>query len=293
VEASPGDARAHEYRSLALEQTGRIEEAEAALEEALLLEPESSDLQVARASLLLKLGKLAESKQIVTSLKESLPEDQQVLVLEGRIALLENKPGEAASIFETAFLKSQSNLLLLDLVNARFRAGQREEALKTMEEWLTDNPEDSLIWHRRAEYLMALERWSEARASYEAVLAYEPDDARALNNLAWVKMELGETESALAMARKAATLAPQNLTVNDTLAMALLRAGQEQEAVDLLRSITRSAPDDKTLRYHLAQALSATGKVEEAVNELQGLLGDSTPFRERAEAEALLASLTQ
>jgi predicted Zn-dependent protease len=106
-------------------------------------------------------------------------------------------------------------------------------------------------------------------------------------------MELGETESALAMARKAATLAPQNLTVNDTLAMALLRAGQEQEAVDLLRSITRSAPDDKTLRYHLAQALSATGKVEEAVNELQGLLGDSTPFRERAEAEALLASLTQ
>ena len=31
VEATPNDARAHEYRSLALEQAGRIEEAESAL----------------------------------------------------------------------------------------------------------------------------------------------------------------------------------------------------------------------------------------------------------------------
>jgi predicted Zn-dependent protease len=88
-------------------------------------------------------------------------------------------------------------------------------------------------------------------------------------------------------------LAPQNATVSDTLATALLRSGQQQEAINLLKSVTKSAPNDKTLRYRLAQALSTAGQVEEAVSELQAILDDTTPFREREDAEALLSSLTQ
>jgi putative PEP-CTERM system TPR-repeat lipoprotein len=293
VAATPNDARAHENRSLALEQAGRIEEAEAALQEAMKIEPENSDLQLARASLLLKLGHSEEAKGMIPALKQSLPDDERVMIIEGRIALLENNTDDAVTAFESALAKSGSNLVLLDLVQALFKADRGDEALNTMQGWLAEHSDDWLVRHRQAEYFMALQRWGEAESSYETMLARQPNDARALNNLAWIKLELGKPESALAAARKAATLAPQNATVSDTLATALLRSGQQQEAINLLKSVTKSAPNDKTLRYRLAQALSTAGQVEEAVSELQAILDDTTPFREREDAEALLSSLTQ
>ncbi|WP_299616411.1 XrtA/PEP-CTERM system TPR-repeat protein PrsT [Pelagibius sp.] len=293
VSKTPTDARAHEYRSLALIQLGRTEEAWTAIEKAARLEPDNAAIKLAQANLLFLLGRLDESQELVSALKQDAPEDERLLVIEGKIALEEGRPEQAAAAFEAALAKDANSLIFLDLVHARFQAGQGERGLASMADWVAENPQDAVVRHRQAEYLMALGRWEEAAESYEAVLARQPNDARALNNLAWVKIELGDSQSALAAARRAADLVPQSISVSDTLAMALLHAGQELDAIELLKTITEDAPDDRTFRFHLAQALSAAGDISQAVIELERILSDPEAFREREDAEALLAALTR
>lgn len=293
VSKTPTDARAQEYRSLALIQLGRNEEAWTAIEKAARLEPDNAAIKLAQANLLLLLGRLDESQKLVSALKQDTPEDERLLVIEGKIALKEGRPEQAAAAFEAALAQDANSLIFLDLVHARFQAGQGEKGLASMADWVAENPQDTLVRHRQAEYLMALRRWEEAAMSYEALLARQPNDARALNNLAWVKIELGDSQSALTAARRAADLVPQSISVSDTLAMALLHAGQEHEAIELLKTITENAPDDRTFRFHLAQALSAAGDVGQAVIELERVLSDPEVFRGREDAEALLAALTR
>ncbi len=74
--------------------------------------------------------------------------------------------------------------------------------------------------------------------------------------------------------------------------MALLQRGEKEEALDLLDRARRDADGNTTIRFHFAQALVENGRDAQAVAVLETLLQDAETFREREEAEQLLAKLT-
>ncbi len=104
---------------------------------------------------------------------------------------------------------------------------------------------------------------------------------------------MGEAAAAVPLARKARELAPRNPDVADTLAMALLQRGEKEEALELLDQARRDADGNTTIRFHFAQALVENGRDAQAVAVLEILLQDAETFREREEAEQLLAKLTR
>jgi thioredoxin-like negative regulator of GroEL len=74
--------------------------------------------------------------------------------------------------------------------------------------------------------------------------------------------------------------------------MALLKTGEKAEALTILSDARREADGDPTIRFHYAQALVENGREDRAIAVLETLLQDTETFREREDAEQLLATLT-
>jgi Flp pilus assembly protein TadD len=101
-----------------------------------------------------------------------------------------------------------------------------------------------------------------------------------------------DAADALKHAQHAAKLAPTAPEVLDTLGVVLLQNGKPDEAVDVLRkAISASSKVDPEYQFHLAQALATTGKKDEARETLRASLHSDQPFKDKAEAQKLLAEL--
>lgn len=290
---APKSAPAQEYLMWALEENGRTAEALEAAERTLALDPGIARARFGQVRYLAQLGRLDEAKAKLAALKEDFPEQVELLLVEGRIALAEKRADDAMASYRKAFELRRTNFMLIELVRALFATRQVDEGLTAMRDWLAEFPNDLLMHTTLAEAYMALGRLPEAEQQYLAALDVAPDHAWALNNLAWLRMTLGKTEEAVPPARKAAGLAPGEPEIADTLAVILLEVGEKQEALTLLRKARQDATDNPSIHFHFARALAANGETEGAVSELRALLQREPAFGERPEAEALLAELTR
>ena len=178
-------------------------------------------------------------------------------------------------------------------MRAKQAAGQIDESVTVMENWLDEHPQDLLVLRYLAGTLTVLRDWDRAEDQYKAILDIKPNEVVTLNNLAMIQLEQESVSDAVVNARKAVALAPQEPALADTLGVALLRAGEQQEAVSVLTSARQAAPQSGSIGFHLAQALSAMGDAEGAVAVLEEVLRSDSRFGERGEAEALLAALTR
>lgn len=289
----PDSARAQEYLMWALQENGRTAEALEAAERTLALDPNIARARFGQVRYLAQLGQLEEAEEQLAGLREDFPDDVELLLIEGRIALAEKRGDEAVAIHRKAFELRQTNFMLIELVRALFATSRVDEGLTAMQDWLVEFPEDRFMRTTLAETYMAMGRLPEAEQQYEAILNIAPDSAWALNNLAWLRMMLGRAEEAVPPARRAAGLAPGEPEIADTLAVILLEVGEKREALDLLRNARRADSDSLTIHFHFARALAANGETEGAVNELRALLQKEGAFRERPNAEALLTELTR
>jgi predicted Zn-dependent protease len=277
----------------ALELNGHIAEALAAAEQTLKLDAKSVPARFGQVRYLAQLGRLDEASAKLQPLKAEFPDQVDVLLLDGRIALLDKRGEDAVATFRRAFELKRTNGTLNELIRALFATGKGTEALAMLQGWIEEHPEDVLTRSTLAEAQLSLGQLPDADKQYEQILKLTPNNARALNNAAWVRMKLGKTTEAVNLARKAHTLAPNSPNVADTLAVILLDTGETQEPFELLKAARQSAPDSPAIHFHYAQALAANGRGEAAAGELRELLKGDRVFPERPEAEALLAELTK
>lgn len=290
---APTSAPAQEHLMRALEYNGRIPEALKAARRTLELDPDNLPARLGEVRYLAQTGKLEEARTKLEPLKAEFPGQVDLVMLEGRIALVEGRSGEAVSLYRSAFETAANSATLIELTRALYADGKGAEAMEMLRNWVAEYPQDVMVRTVLAEALIGSGQLAEADKEYEAILERTPNNVRALNNLAWLRMKLGKPDEAVALGRKAVMLAPKSPSVADTLAVILLETGEKKEAFDLLQLARQEAADNATIHFHFAQALAANGDVESAVAELRELLKDGRAFRERPEAEALLAQLTQ
>jgi len=268
---------------------GRSEEALALLEplERLASAHPLRDLARARGGILRQEWEGTEA--LLERLRRQQPENAEVHALSGLLAARSGATG-AAEHYRKALQQAARSPWVIALSAARWRAGERKEAIEALERWLERQPADHAVRLQLAESYRALGEEVSAVAAYRRVLEAEPENWVVMNNLAWLLRER-EPEEAARWAAAAVERAPDVPEVLETRGTILLAQGRNSEALELLREAVRQGGGDRAIRFRYARALAETGHHREARETLDAILKDGEPFTGEAEARALRARL--
>lgn len=207
----------------------------------------------------------------------------------GDVFAAAGQAARAAEAYASAAQAAPSAALAIKGFRAARAAGlARPEARLT--DWLSTHPADPMVRLSRAEYRQQQGDRAGAIADYERAVQVWPGPA-ALNNLAWLYFEVKDPR-ALDLARRAHTGAPENADISDTYGWILLEHGKIADALVVLEAAAKSAPGTAEIQYHYAAALARNGKREAAATVLKRVISENANFPARAEAEALLKTLT-
>jgi tetratricopeptide (TPR) repeat protein len=226
----------HYLRGLALAASGKLAEARAALEFALVLEPARHD----------------------------------ALMALGSVAMRQNDPVTAAAAFRKALgarpgdADAAGNLGL-----ALTEAGQPEEALphlRQAEGAAQDCPAQVRVQFNLGNCLRALGRADAALAAYDRALALAPDHWGAMNNRGTLLLETGDLSAARDAFRAALALRPDAASARRNLAD-LHRFAPDDPELARLRADQAAATDPAArmqLSFALGKALDDAGAFDEA-----------------------------
>nr|ART38043.1 F111 [uncultured bacterium] len=210
--------------------------------------------------------------------------------LRGDIAAVQNNRQAALDAYGKALAMEDNRTHRMVLARAQAAYGDLKGATATLDGWLTKNPRDVATRHVQLNWQVLAGKTDEAVKGYEDLLKSNDKDVLALNNLAML-LRAKDAGRGLELARKADELVPKSPAVMDTLALLLMDKGDLDAARKLLDAAVEAAPQAAVLRLHLAQVQAKAGDKAAARANLEKILDAQTQFPERAEAEALLASL--
>jgi tetratricopeptide (TPR) repeat protein len=206
---NPQDAGAHSNLGVVFYHKGLIEEAIAAFERALELDPL---MQVAQRNLQVAYFHTGYFERLLTELQARLAADPEDLAARRRLARAylhtDNIP---AAIAEWSRLLEREPAELshsLNLAQAEYRRGNAEAALGYLERARLQAPDDPRVQLRRGEIYYRQGRTAEARSALERAVVLDPGLAEAYHLLAFVYGDLGDSGAAVHAAGRAAKLNP-------------------------------------------------------------------------------------
>ena len=212
------------HLGVVLSEDGRSDEAKAAFEEALRLNPEDSRAHNDLAVLLEKEGLLEAAMEHYRAALEANPDFMLALGNYG------------------------------DLLG---RLGRHDEAVAIFRQALEEEQDSPLIRYNLAVQLMAMGRTDQATAEYEALLETWPKEFRALNNLGFLLAEQGRTGEAEALYRRALEVNPEFTLARANLGNLLIQQGKFEAGVKVYEEGIALNPEDTELLnglgYHYAQ----------------------------------------
>ncbi len=172
--------------------------------------------------------------------------------------------------------------------------GRTDEALKTFEAGLAQNPGHEGLLVSRALTEEAVGSYEAARASYEAILQKNPRSMVAANNLAALIADVSPDDASLM--DRARRLAEQFRNSNDpllidTLGWVQLRLGSLADAAQLLERAAKALPEHQQIRYHLGMAYRAQGDTKRAKDELAKAVAGTPDYRGIDDAKKTLSAL--
>jgi putative PEP-CTERM system TPR-repeat lipoprotein len=292
VAAAPKSGMSYYLLARVQAENGDVRNVRTALQKSLELDPKLLQSRLAMVRLLAQEQKLADAAKYLADLKKELPENPEVMGLEGMLALQQRKPQNAVNVYKSALEKFPSSGLVISLAQAQSAAGDADGALKTLRDWIQRYPRDIAVRYLTAGLYVSKGREEDAKAELKAILGVNPNHVPTLNDLAWL-LRKENPEQALDYAEKASSLAKKSAPVMDTLAMVVIEKGQFDRALNILKDAHRIEPDNRSIRYHLAIAQEKSGLVSEARATLSELLQEHVAFDERNEAELLFKKLTR
>ena len=190
------------------------------------------EVQVRRASMLARQGKVAEARESIHRVPEQTTADARAKLLAEAQLLREQKSW------------TEAEQVLAD-ANRRF-------------------PDDVDLLYEQAMMDEKLDRLDEMERLLRRVIAIKPDHPHAYNALGYSLAERNiRLPEARTLIQKALDLSPGEPFITDSLGWVEYRLGNREEAVRLLRDAYRSRPDPE-IAAHLGEVLWATGQVEEA-----------------------------
>lgn len=163
---------------------GRLEDAAAALEEAVRLNPEHSDAVVLLGTTLNRLGRLSEAIVYLEDAVQRSPRAFWPLVELGRLYLDLGDYDRAIEVLTTAAGRRADVAQPFELLaEAYLGAGQPQQAVNAWQQAVTVSPGNAAYQARLGDVLAELGRDDEAIAAYRRALAINPDNGPARRGL--------------------------------------------------------------------------------------------------------------
>jgi tetratricopeptide (TPR) repeat protein len=169
---------------------GRLEDAAAALEEAVRLDPNHSDAVVLLGTTLNRLGRLPEAIGYLEDATQRSPRAFWPLVELGRLYLDLGDYDRAIEVLTTAAGRRADVPQPFELLAEAYQgAGQPQQAVNAWQQALTVNPGNAASHVGLGDALAELGRDDEAIAAYRQALAINPDNGAAQRGLLWLGVE--------------------------------------------------------------------------------------------------------
>jgi tetratricopeptide (TPR) repeat protein len=215
-------------------------------------------VQLRRAQILAKQGKVAEARQFLHGVAAS-GEAEQVQLLQAEAQLLRetHQPQQAGEVLEAAMQRFPNNPdLLYDyamLAESQHKVAEMEASLRKVMEIAPNNQHAyNALGYALADRNIRLD---EALSLIEKALQLAPDDPFILDSLGWVKYRLAKPEEAEQALRRAYTLRP-DVEIAVHLGEVLWSQGHKENARKIWREAKSKDPDNEVLKSTL-QRLNA------------------------------------
>ena len=199
------------------------------------------EVQMRRASLLARDGKVAQARELVRRLPESTPEEARAKVM------------AEAQVLREAKLWADASTVLAQ-ANQRF-------------------PDDTDLIYEQSMVFEKMNRLADMERLLRRVIELKPDHQHAYNALGYSLAERNVClPEARTLIRKALELSPGEASITDSLGWVEYRLGNRDEAVRLLRDAYRLQPDAE-IGAHLGEVLWVNGQADEARRVLREARG--------------------
>ena len=284
VRRQPNNAQAQRLWGLALIQNRRIEEASAALQQAVALAPNSAAAHLAMADLLAGQSLFAQaSLEYIAALKLH-PDWLPALLGLGRTTLVQQLPLSAIDIFtEAVKIAPQSAEAWIGLGQADVLAQKNYDAAQqAFQTAVRLAPRRTDFFMDYAIVLRQNGRLKDAEAMLRRSLAADPENARIHYLLADLLVDFHPTPDRLAEAQthtqEALRLAPDAPPAQQQMAMLLLRQGKPQAAISLLQKVLAEDPGNvgaTLLLSHAYQQAGLTTQAAQSARQVAALSRDS------------------
>jgi predicted O-linked N-acetylglucosamine transferase (SPINDLY family) len=180
VTLKPDFAAFHNNRANALRELQRPEDALAAYERALQLQPGLEEAELGGIAMLWRLERADAALRRCADVIRRRPNDAKLLHLRARILIDLERPQEALEdLRRGSALQSKDTALLLSLGNVLFKLNRVDEALASYERAFELAPTDSDVAFNRGNALLELQRFQDALDSYDVAIGSRPQFAKA------------------------------------------------------------------------------------------------------------------
>lgn len=211
--ASENDARfdVHYLLGLALRYEGRADEAVAAMDAALAIQPNSVRALTNSARALLETRDLAQAEERVRRAVELSPDDPGAWNVLGRVHLTNGALAEAEDAFTRVLeIQPEHAWALNNLGFARLQRGAWEDAAEVLERAILARADVAVFHNNLGVVYERLSRLSDAQRAYAEALTLQSDYAKAEVSLARVTDRIAEGATDIAAGEAEPTVAAVN-----------------------------------------------------------------------------------
>lgn len=267
VELAPNNPAAWHLKGLLDRTQGDTQGALLDFERAAKALPAYFPAQMARASLLLRLGRPEQARDVAKTLAQLYPRDPRVYYLQATIDGRQQALDAAADSLK-----------------------QAEALISQMPRELIEGHAPTLLLAGMVSY--SLKRWDQAVGYLSLYLQKYPDSVGPRTLLAQIYLDRHREEEAVKLLEYAEALAPGDQRVLSLLAEAYMRQGQHVQASQLLQQATEAGEDNIVLQTQRAVNRFALGRQAQGIEEL-GLALEDRPNLANATATLVVMNLQE
>ena len=289
MEASPKSLPLLERYAAALFANKDYPAARDILRRALNLAPNSDQIKLQLVAVEYKASGADAAISVARSFTASDPQNPLGEILAAQVLAENGKAAEGIDLLQKTLAQKPSSRVVAAITSLQLAAGQPEQALALLQQWLDKHPDDVALLFRMAEIHISMKKYDVALGEFARLAQERAFDAIVLNNLAWLYQRNGDPR-AQNVAERAYRIAPIP-QIADTLGWILTQQGGADKGLTYLTEAGNALPTNGDVQFHLAVALDKTGKPDDARKILQKIVASDANFDSKEDAKRLLSQL--
>ncbi|SFE59374.1 Tfp pilus assembly protein PilF [Marinobacter sp. DSM 26671] len=242
----------------------------------------------------IKDGNIDEAKTILRDMLKLDPDNEQVALMLGALSAGTGELDEGTRLLtENLDPETTPTQYIRAATMAQIDAGDREEALKTLDRAIKARPNDNELLAMHGILALSLPEYQDAGvASLSKAISNEPNRVRLRLALAQYHIRNDQPEQALGQLRMAFTSNPSEWNTTATYLNLLIQQGETEEATEIRDSLLNGYGDQPSAVLLASMADAQLGNTEAAKTRLETLVKESPQLQAPKVALAMLYNQT-